>query len=108
MIIELGDNGLRDRYWWSTHNIEGIDDPAQAAYRAIRRKCEWLTDDNHEWEAVDYGPCKPEHLKLKQFTQSSRYLIKIYAVKNGKRFNIRGIESGFWFHTCYRVPGQEF
>lgn len=84
MIIELGDNGLRSKYWWTAYDIPDTSNPIQAAYLAIRRICPFLTDNNHDWEAKDYGPCKEEHRRLKEYMQSSRYSF------------------------CYRVPGEEY
>jgi len=109
MIIELGDNGVRSRYEWQSYEILGVNDPTQAAYQAIRQCCKFLTDDNHTWEAKDYGECKPEHLKLKELTQSSRYSIKIFrsfpTVFPGNHFQPVG---SYWFHFGYRVPGQPY
>ena len=103
MTIELGDNGLRSRYWWESYEIPGVDDPAQAAYQAIRQRCEFLTDNNHTWEARDYGECKPELLELKSRTQSSRFVVNIYrSFPDGP---LRPVGS-YWFHFGYRVPGQ--
>lgn len=114
MIIELGDNGLRSRYWWSSHIVpdEAItayqsahgtfNSPVEiAAYLATRQRCEFLTDDNHDWIAKDYGPCKPEHQVMKDLTQSSRYSIVI-SHKPGQEW----YGYGYWFHLCYRVPGE--
>lgn len=107
MTIELGDNGLRSRYWWSSQDVPDVDDPAQAAYQAIRQRCDFLTDDNHTWKAKDYGECKPKNLKLKELTQSSRYSIIIYCsyprVFPGNHFRPVG---SYWFHFAYRVPGE--
>lgn len=120
MIIELGDNGLRSRYWWSSHIIddESIDKylsetgvltrgdaslsrAGVAAYLAVRSCCSFLTDDNHDWIAKDYGPCKPERQALKDLTQSSRYSIVINHKPGQEWFGYR-----YWFHLCYRVPGE--
>lgn len=127
MIIELGDNGLRDRYHWSTHDIDdglirsrwlaisaltgpSIDEAltapsvaAIAAYLAIRSRCSFLTDDNHDWIARDYGSCKPEHQALKDLTQSSRYAIVIQHKPGQEWYGYR-----YWFHFAYRVPGQPY
>lgn len=107
MTIELGDNGLRSSYYWQSYEVPGVDDPVQAAYQAIRQKCDFLTDDNHTWEAKDYGKCPPELLKLRKLTQSSRYSIKIYrsfpVVFPGNHFQPVG---SYWFHFGYRLPRQ--
>lgn len=125
MIIELGDNGLRDRYHWSTHDIDDseiqsylseskilfrADDPdtvqAIAAYLAIRARCPFLIDDNHDWIARDYGPRVPEHQALKDLTQSSRYSIEIQRKPGNERREL--YPSRYWFHFAYRVPGQPY
>lgn len=122
MIIELGDNGLRSRYHWSTHDIDDgeiqsylaeskiafrADDPDTvagiAAYLAVRSRCDFLTDDNHDWIARDYGPCKPEHLPIKHLTQSSRYAIVINHKPGQEWYGYK-----YWFHFAYRVPGQPY
>jgi|SRR6478609_5317532 len=109
MIIELGDNGLRSRYWWESYEIPDVDDPTQAAYQAIRQRCDFLTDDNHTWNAIDHGECKPEHFKMKELKQSSRYGITIYrnfpTMFPGNHFQPAG---SYWFHFGYRVPGQPY
>lgn len=125
MIIELGDNGLRDHYHWSIHNIDdqSIDrycteariefrstDPhtrAQiAAYLATRSACPFLTDDNHDWIAKDYGPWKAEQQALKDLTQSSRYSIVIQRKPGNERREL--YPSRYWFRFAYRVPGQPY
>lgn len=122
MIIELGDNGLRSRYWWSTYDIDDsaiqsylaeskilfrADDPdtvqAIAAYLAVRSCCPFLTDDNHDWTARDHGPCAPEYKTLKDLTQSSRYSIVINHKPGQEWYGYR-----YWFHLGYRVPGQPY
>lgn len=107
MIIEIGDNGLRSKYWWTPYDIPGTEDPIQAAYLAIRQICPFLTDDNHDWEAKDYGPCKEDNKRLKEYIQSSRYSIHIKR-KVGQEFYIYGAPTRHWFHFCYRVPGEEY
>ena len=104
MIIEIGDNGLRSRYEWRSHEVPS-DDPAEAAYQAIRLRCPWLTDENHTWKARDYRPMSenasvPER-KLKEYLRSSRYSIVIEHVENIGPFGMK-----FWFSMAYRVPGQ--
>lgn len=120
MIIELGDNGLRSRYHWSTYDIDDgaiqsylaeskilfrADDPgtvaAIAAYLAVRSTCDFLADDNHDWIARDYGPWAPEQLPIKERTQSSRYVIVINHKEGEEWYGYR-----YWFHFAYRVPGQ--
>lgn len=114
MIIELGDNGLRGRYHWTTYNIPErlirtheaaygtFNSPEQiAAYLAVRSVCLFLTDDNHDWIARDYGPCAPEDQPLKNLTQSSRYAIVINHKPGQEWYGYR-----YWFHFAYRVPGQ--
>ncbi len=127
MIIELGDNGLRSRYHWSTYDIDdglirarwlGLGalslqskDPvtaipsvaAVAAYLAVRSICPFLTDDNHDWIARDYGPVAPELQALKDLTQSSRYAIVINHKPGQEWYGYR-----YWFHFAYRVPGQPY
>lgn len=122
MIVELGDNGLRSRYHWTTHDIDeqsidnylatvGVlsrsDTPSSrraiAAYLAVRSKCDFLADDNHDWIAKDYGPCAPEHLSIKEMTQSSRYSIVINHKPGQEWYGYR-----YWFHFAYRVPGQPY
>lgn len=116
MIIELGDNGLRDRYHWSTCDIDDesiriyqsahgtFNSPEQiAAYLAVRSRCSFLTDDNHDWTARDYGPCKPEHLPLKDLMKSSRYQIVIQHKPGQEWYGYR-----YWFHFGYRVHGQPY
>lgn len=118
MIIELGDNGLRDRYHWTSYDIDNgsITDfcargrnpkletvASVAAYLAVRSCCSFLTDDNHDWTARDYGPCKPEHQALKDLTQSSRYSIVINHKPGQEWYGYR-----YWFHLCYRVPGEPY
>lgn len=76
-------------------------DPIQATYLAIRKICPFLTDNNHDWEAKDYGPCKEEHRRLKEYMQSSRY--RIYIIRK-----LGSEHREHWFHFCYRVPGEEF
>lgn len=123
MIIELGDNGLRSRYYWSTHDIaesrmtsieslcdcgKAMADQAHlptcarvrtAAYLAIRSRCPFLTDDNHDWTARDYGPPQSiHHERLRELQASSRYSIAI-------REKLAGGETRYWFHFAYRVPG---
>lgn len=44
MVIEIGDNGLRTKYWWTPYDIPGTEDPIQAAYLAIRQRCPFLTE----------------------------------------------------------------
>lgn len=101
MIIEIGDNGLRSKYWWTSYDIPGTDDSIQAAYLAVRKICPFLTDDNHDWEAKDCGPCKEEHKRLKEITESSRFAINIFHKHYGNL-------DRYWFHFCYRVPGEEY
>lgn len=108
MIIELGDNGLRDRYHWSSHEVDdqAIDHYLTEArvrfrskYLAVRSRCPFLTDDNHEWEARDYGPAQFHHAKLRELQDSSRYSITI-------REKSPVTTPRYWFHFTYRVPGQ--
>lgn len=126
MIIELGDNGLRSRYHWSTHDIdesqmasiESLCDCGQsianqmhlptctrvrtAVYLAVRARCPFLTDTNHEWEARDYGPPQSiHHKRLRELQASSRYSIAI-------REKLSSGEIRYWFHFGYRVPGQPY
>lgn len=116
MIIELGDNGLRSRYHWTTHDIDDgaisayqsihgtFNSPEQiAAYLAVRSLCSFLTDDNHDWTARDYGPWKLEQKALKELTQSSRYAIIINHKPGQEWYGYR-----YWFHFGYRVPGQPY
>lgn len=116
MIIELGDNGLRSRYHWTTYTIperlirayqsaHGTFNSLEriAAYLAVRSICLFLTDDNHDWIDRDHGPCKPEHQAIKDLTQSSRYSIVINHKEGEEWYGYK-----YWFHFCYRVPGQPY
>lgn len=108
MTIELGDNGLRSRYWWETYEIPGVNDPMQAAYQAIRQRCEFLTDDNHTWEARDSGEVTSElDKRFKALREASRYSIAIYRnfVDVWPGGHVQPVGS-YWFHFGYRVPGQ--
>lgn len=119
MIIEIGDNGLRSRYWWTSYDIDDdalayfcacggnpnlYDTASVAAYLAVRSLCPFLTDENHDWEARDYGPCKPENQRLKEITQSSRYSIIIKRKPGNERPEL--YPNRYWFHFAYRVLGQ--
>lgn len=122
MIIELGDNGLRSRYHWTSYDIDDgaiqsylaqsnltfrANDPDTlapiAAYVAVCLTHPFLTDDNHDWIARDYGPCKPEYRALKVLTQSSQYSIVIQHKPGQEWYGYR-----YWFHLAYRVPGQPY
>ena len=101
MIIEIGDNGLRQRYEWTTFDVPS-DDPIEAAYQAMRLHYKFLTDDNHTWESKDYGPGDGS-----EFQRRMQYSIRIFRTQPvmwpGNHFCPAG---SYWFHVAYRVPGQ--
>lgn len=106
MIIEIGYNGIRARYYYTTHNVSS-DVPAQATYQAVRERYQFLTEDNHTWEAVDYGLSKPDesvHLvKLRELTGSYRYVICINRTEPHGPWGLK-----HWFSVPYRVPGEAY
>jgi len=107
MIIEIGDNGLRSHYHYTSYEIDDATatSPAEAAYQAIRLQYPFLTDDNHTWQAVDYGPTRPgvsKHLiALQKLTDSSRYNITINHTNPSGWSGLL-----YWFSVAYRVPGE--
>lgn len=107
MRVEIGDNGLRSKYYYTAYDIPDAPTLLDAAYAAIRLHYSFLTDDNHTWEARDSGPTKPENQKLAEFTRSSRYTISI---KHPEGYvdppEVPGWARGFkhWFTVAYREP----
>lgn len=82
---------------------------ALAAYLAVRIRCPFLTNLNHDWEVIEYEtPSSPSLLKLFKYTCDSRYHLRILSKPDAP--NPRGLDpklSRYWFHFAYRIPNHD-